>query len=477
MLQSAGAAPASKLVRVGVLSPIVKLDPREAIDSVSGLVLSQVFESPYALAAGDSHVQPLLFEPLRQESKLEYSAAVRPNVKFSDGTPLTAELAARSLRGAKVLHSKALIEVRNDRVWFTLTTPNPRFDLTLTQGNCAIVLDRITQLFGTGAYMFDGRPNLLLLQRAKSIHLVRNPHHQGMPNVDEIEFRICPAETDGNPRLLVDALRTGEVDLTMSMTMADFSAHQWTGVAPSTQPGNSTAFLAFNCDRRSLSNPSVRRAIALALDLHELASKSFDKNPAAFIAANLLPPLMGRASGLPATDRAQAKRLLDAAGLPATRMTLLAPSTPRPYMPKPLQLAHEVQRQLGELGVHLDIRQARSNEEFLNELSRGNFDLALSGWIADTPDPADFFEALLSTANGHSNDCRYSSTIMNAALMRFRESPSEANKREVLQLVKEEAPLVPLLHGQSLVVHSRRMRNVLVSGAGDLVLSRVTLSM
>ncbi|HEX2832235.1 MAG TPA: ABC transporter substrate-binding protein [Thermoanaerobaculia bacterium] len=476
MFESAAAA-TSKVVRVGILSSIAKLDPREAVDAISGIVLSQVFEPPYSLGSGESKAQPLLFEPLRQESNLEYSAAMRPNIRFADGTPLTAEIAARSLRGSKVLTTKAQIEVRGDRIWFLLNAPNPRFDLTLTQGNCSIVLDRGTQLFGTGPYTFEGRPNLLLLQRAKAIRLVRNPHHAGAANADELEFRICPADGDGNPRLLVDALRTGEVDLTTSMTMADFSAHQLTGLAPSTQPGNSTAFLAFNCERRLLSTAAVRRAIALSLDLHELAAKSFDKNPAAFIAANLLPPLMGRSSGLPTSDRAEAKRLLDAAGVQTARLTLLVPWAPRPYMPKPQQLAQEVQRQLATLGLTVELRQTKSGEDFVNDLSRGNFDLALTGWIADTPDPADFFEALLWAADGHSNDSRYSSPIMDAALARFRQNPTEGNKREVHQLVRDEAPLVPLLYGQSLVLHSRKLRNVTVNATGDLMLSRVTLSM
>ncbi|HET8798448.1 MAG TPA: hypothetical protein VFO89_12210, partial [Thermoanaerobaculia bacterium] len=138
MYESTTATAASKVVRIGILSPLGKLDPREAVDNISGMILGQIFEAPYAIAAGETRVHPLVFEPLRQESKLEYSAAIRPGVRFSDGTPLTPELAVRSLRGAKVLANKAAIGVREERVWFTLTTPNPRFDLTLTQGNCAI---------------------------------------------------------------------------------------------------------------------------------------------------------------------------------------------------------------------------------------------------------------------------------------------------------------------------------------------------
>ena len=177
-------AAAKKVVRVGVLSSITKLDPREADDNISGLVLEQIFETPYSITGGETKVRPQLFEPLRHDGGLQYSAAILPGIRFSDGTPLTAELAARSLRGAKVLQSKATVDVKGDRVVFTLREPNPRFDLTLSHGGTAIVLDNIAQLHGTGPFMFEQRPNVRLLQTAKNIRLVRNPHYRGQTSVD-----------------------------------------------------------------------------------------------------------------------------------------------------------------------------------------------------------------------------------------------------------------------------------------------------
>ncbi len=480
MQETAVATDTSKIVRVGVLSSMSKLDPRDAVDNISSMVLGQIFEAPYAIAAGETQVKPNLFEPLRAEGRLQFSAAIRPGVKFSDGTPLTAEIAARSLHGAKILQDKATVEVRRDRVWFTLNAPNPRFDLTLTQSNTAIVLDRGTQLVGTGPFMFEQRPNIRLLQTAKSIRLVRNPHHADANGVDEIEFRVCPADGNGSPRALVDALRAGELDLTTSLTMADVAGNQIPGVAPSPQPGNSTGILFFNCERRALANTSVRRGIALALDLQELAARSFEKNPAAFVAANLLPPMMGRQTGIPATNRDEAVRLLDASGGKPGRLSLLVPWAPRPYMPKPLPLAQAVARQLAEIGIAIELRETRTSDEFFGDLVRGNYDLALAGWIADTPDPADFFEALLWSkmceGDNHSNHSRWKNAAMDAALARFREQPTEEHKREIHRLVREEAPLVPLIYGQSVVVHSRKMRNVSVSATGVIALSGVTVS-
>lgn len=483
MQDSSVATATTRVVRVGVLSAIGKLDLREAFDSISGMVLGQIFETPYtivAAGAGEPQVQPLLFEPLRSEGRLQYSAAIRPGMKFSDGTPLTADLAARSLRGAKVLSSKAQVDVKGDRVWFTLTEPNPRFDLALTQAITSIVLDRGTQLLGTGAFMFDQRPNLRVLQAAKSFRLVPNPHHGGKRSVDEIEFRVYPAAEDGTPRALIEALRQGEVDLTTALTMAEVTANQIPGMTLSLQPGNSTGILFFNCERAALVKAEVRRGIALAIDLHELATRSFDKNPAAFLAPNLLPPMMGRPSGVPALDRHESRRLLSASGSAPKRLSLLVPWAPRPYLPKPLPLAQAVQRQLAEVGITVELRETKTSEEFFDNLLRGNYDLALLGWIADTPDPADFFETLLLSKNcqgdRHSNLSRWKSPVMDAALARFREQPTEEHKRQINQIIRDEAPLLPLIYGQSVVVHSRKIRNVSMGPTGMLPLSGVTVS-
>ena len=198
-----------KTVRVGVGSALSKLDPRESADHVSSLVLAQIFETPYVATEGGSGAVPCLFESLKLESVdgLQYSAAVRPGIRFSEGTPLTADIAARALRSASVLAKRATVEVRGDRVWFTLAARNPRFELTLAQSGCSLVLDKGLQFHGTGPFMFEQRPNLRLLQNATSIRLVRNPQFQGHALVDEVEFVVLPADADGTPRKMMDGSR------------------------------------------------------------------------------------------------------------------------------------------------------------------------------------------------------------------------------------------------------------------------------
>lgn len=472
-----------KLIRVGVLSGMSAFDPREATDNISGLVLGQVYEAPYTMNAGATTVTPLLFSgPLVPERSPNghsvYSAAVRPGILFSDGTPLTAELMASSLRASKALHNKAVVDARGDRVFFTLSGPNPRFDFTLTQGNCAIVLERNGQLFGTGPFVFPPRTNLRSLQAAGSIVLQRNPNSRARQSIDEVVFKIYPAAKDGSPDALADAVRKGEVDITTSLSLAEVSRYQL-NVQPALQPGNCTGILFFNTTR--IANPVVRRAIATALDLHKIAECCFERNPAAFVATTLLPPMMGRTTGLPRHSPSEAKRLFEDAGASRPRrLSLLVPWSPRPYMPKPLLIAQSIQKQLAAFDVQVNLVETTSGERFFNDLAAGNYDMALAGWIADTADPADFFEALLwsKMAEGehHSNHSHWKDAATDAALQRFRENPTEANRNELFRIINEAAPLLPLVYGQSIVVHARRVKNVAVTSTGVLSLAAADLA-
>jgi len=482
MPETAPAQPTTATIRAGVPGSINELDPRKAADYVSGLILDQIFETPYATLAGQTSVTPLLFEALRAEDTvgLHYSAAVRGGISFSDGTPLTAEIAARSLHGASALTGKATIDVRDDRVWFTLTSANPRFALTLTHSSCAIVHATGMQLFGTGPFMFDRRPNLRLLQSVDSLRLVRNPHYHRKTKIDEIEFRVLRPDADGTPRSLIEALRDGTIDLTTALSASDVSTWNLSGVVPITQPSNSTALLFINSEHVLFRNAAARKGIAAGIDLLEIASQSYSRNPAAFIATSTLPPAMTRNGGGFRRAASDASRLIEESGLRGSRLTLLVPWAPRPYLPKPLTAARLIQRQLGNAGITVTLIEPKTSDDYFGQLSAGRFHLALGGWIADTPDPADFFEALLASHSIgsalFSNYSRWHDAHTDELLVRFRIDPSDANRRELEQLIVDEAPFLPLIYGQSSAVHARRVRDVVLTPTGSVFLGELRIA-
>lgn len=480
--RSSATTQSSTTLRAGVLGPIHELDPRKAADYVSGLILDQIFETPYLSVAGQTSVQPQLFEPLRSEGNggMTHSAALRPGIVFSDGTPLTPDLAARSLRSSEALTGKVTVTAREERVWFALNAPNPRFDLLLTHGSCSIVLDKGLQLLGTGPFMFDHRPNLRLMQTDPRTRLVLNPHYRGQTRLQELEFHVLPPEADGTPRSLIEALKSGAIDVTTALSASDLTAWQIQGVAPITRPSISTGLLFLNTESRLLKTPAARKGIAAAIDLLEIAAASYGRNPAAFIATTLLPPAMSRGGAVAQINPSDAARFIEESGLRGARLRLLIPWGPRPYLPKPFSTAQIIQKQLGAAGVIVTLVETKTSDSYFADLSAGRFELALGGWIGDTLDPADYFEALLSSAAIGStrlaNCSRWRHPSADTMLGRFRVEPSDTNRRAIEHLIADEVPFLPLIYGQASAVHARRVRDVRLTPTGSMSLAGVTIT-
>lgn len=463
----------TKTLRVGVLTPVSTLNPREAQDFVSALAVQQIFETPYAQpATAGLPPEPLLFqERLRQEPSspssdgaTTYSAAVRPGLRFSDGTPLTAQHIADSLAKADTLREQADVETRGDRVFFRLKRPNARFDLVLARRFAGITRDAgpaLGGLVGTGPYV--PAPGATL----ERLKLVRNPHAHKSAAIDEVEFQVYPPDAQGRPEALIAALEAGEVDFTNALSREDImrlkNVRRWT------EPGSSTAILYMNTERPGLDDARVRRAIALSIDRLEIA-KMFYTSATAFAASSLLAPMLGRGSDGLTFDPNRARTLLAAPGVrKPDRLSLLLIFGPRPYLPNPRRVGEHIAAQIEKLGIGVDLVPTSAVKEYYGKVQRGEYDLALAGWITDTLDPVDFLEATLgsdsipipqhATVVG-ANLSRWRNKEADETLARLRHEPREDLRTALLKKVGEEVPLMPLLYGATIFAHAARVKNL-----------------
>lgn len=470
----------TKTLRVGVLTPVATLDPREAQDFVSALAVLQIYETPFAQprAAGVAP-EPVLFrERLRPERPSDgapvFSAAVRPDILFSDGTPLTAQHVVDSLGKASTFLEQADVVAHEDRVYFRLKRSNARFDLVLTRRFCNITREAGGTLFGTGPFLPapDATP--------ERMRLVRNPYYRNPPALDEVVFVVYPPDEDRRPEALLAALDAGEVDFSNVLSREDIlrlkNVRRWT------EPGSSTAFLYMNTERPGLGDPRVRRAIALSIDRREIA-RMFYATAAAFTATGMLPPILSQAGpqggqihdGL-IFDRKKARDLLSQPDVQKPeRLQLLLIFGPRPYLPNPQRVGAYVAERLGELGIEVEIVPTATVQEYQIRTQHGDYDLALAGWIADTLDPVDFLEATLGSESipvPHrktvvgANLSRWHDPETDRALARLRQEPRDDRRAAFLRRIGEEAPLVPLMYGAAIFAHGPRVKNLFPSPLG-----------
>lgn len=471
-----------KKLRIGVLSGIGSLDPRQAGDTITAIILEQVFESPYTVNP-DGRIEPWLFaEMLRLDQagpQPVYSAAVRPGVVFSDGTPLTAQIAADSLSRTKAIRGRATARAVGDRVVLTLSGPSPNFENVLSQWNTALVLETRGTLLGTGPYVLAPGTSIQSVKQSRVASLHRNEKYWGTAHVDDLEFVVHPAEADGTPLALIEAARRNEIDISLNLSVNEVTRYNLSGYQPMQQPSNSTSILYFNSERPPCTDVELRRALRHAIDTTPIAKINYERNHLAFTAGDIIPPLMGKAIGV---IEARDKELLRRYPKKPAVLTLVVPWTPRPYILKPLLSAQEIARQLGEYGIRVELIVTTSSENFFTTLARGEYDMALAGWVADNPDPAEFYESLLSssqvsTPNQYlSNLARWRRKEMDAALAAYRADPSPANRKAITEMIDREAILLPLVYGSSTAVRTRKVKNVYVSPAGHVRFADVAVA-
>jgi peptide/nickel transport system substrate-binding protein len=155
-----------------------------------------------------------------------------------------------------------------------------------------------------------------------------------------------------------------------------------------TSPALATDHLHLNASRGLFLSARMRRAVNYAIDRRALARQGGRLNgiPAEPLAGYLPPGVPGFSDErvYPLTpDAARARRL---AGHRRSKAVLWTPTTP----PAPA-LAEVVKSNLRAIGIDVAVR-LFPEETFYQRLStRGaRFDIALDGWFADYPDPADF---------------------------------------------------------------------------------------
>ena len=141
------------------------------------------------------------------------------------------------------------------------------------------------------------------------------------------------------------------------------------------------------------------------------------------------------------------------------------------YLPSPLRMAARIQADLAEVGIRATLKEVPSWADYVERATRGDYDLCLLGWQADTTDANDFLSALLASESiGTTNRSRFRSPEMDAILKRARMGGDRAERlsayREAQDLFHGEMPWVPLYHTSVFTAYRRGVRGLLTGPTG-----------
>ena len=265
-----GGARSERGLVVGIEVEPQTLDPRYAADAYSAKISNLVFSG---LVSVDDHfnIQPELAESYRVLQGTHYLFRLRPGLKFSDGTPLTADDVVATIgsvihpastsplkSGFEVIWKIRALGSKEIEIW--LKSPYAPFLSLMTLG---IVPRQLPGRIGWSAEELIGCGPYRWIKRTpgESLQLVANEYYWGEVPLEPLTFRVIPDETTRALELIhgrIDLVLNGVPPLLLN-TLAK------RGLQVVSAPGGNASYLMFNLRHPALQDLRVRQAIAHAI--------------------------------------------------------------------------------------------------------------------------------------------------------------------------------------------------------------------
>ena len=275
LLAGAAAAGEPASLTLGLALEPPHLDPTTtSAEATEDIVYSNVFEGLTRIAPDGRVVAGLAADWTVSADGLAYRFALRPGVRFHDGTPLTARDAKDSLDRARAPDSANPLHVLLapltavtvvDPYTLELRLQHPVAELLtyLAWGNL-VILSPASRAHAASAPIGTGPFRFREWRKGSAIVLERNPDYWGTPaRLERVTFRVIP-----DPSTALAALTAGDVDAFTNFPAPENLAAlardpRFEVVVGSTE---GKTLLAINNARAPFNDLNVRRALASAID-------------------------------------------------------------------------------------------------------------------------------------------------------------------------------------------------------------------
>jgi ABC-type transport system substrate-binding protein len=473
---------------------LTTLDPHVGYDWQNWSVIKSIFDGLMDYKPGTTELEPDMAESFTvSDDGLTYTFTLREGLKFHNGRPVTSADVKYSLErainpatqspgggyfgmikgyddvsGGKATELAGIATPDDRTVVITLTRPDATF-LHLMAINFSYVVpkeevekagaDWGKQPVGTGAFKFvEWTPG-------QRIVLERNPEYfrKGVPYLDRLTF-----EFGQDPTVAVLRLKKGEVDIVgdgippaqFAEVMADPANKELIAVGEQLHTG----YVTMNVTQAPFDNLKVRQAVNMAINKDRIVRLI---NNRGVPASQALPPAMPGYNpdnkGY-AYDPEGAKKLLSEAGSGDITTELYAMNVD----PNP-RIAQAIQQDLAAVGIKAEIR-SLAQAEVIAAGGAGKAPMIWSGgmaWIADFPDPANFYYGILGCAGaveGGWNWSKYCNKDLDSraekadALVKADQAEARiAEWKAIFDDVLKDAPWAPVFNEKRFTYHSARL--------------------
>lgn len=473
---------------------LTTLDPHVGYDWQNWSVIKSIFDGLMDYKPGTTELEPDLAESYTvSDDGLTYTFKLRDGVKFHNGRVMTSADVKYSFEravnpatqspgggyfgmiggyddvvGGKVATLNGIETPDEKTVIFKLSRPDATF-LHLMAINFGYIVpkedveaagaDWGKKPVGTGAFKFvEWVPG-------QNIKLERNKDYfrAGVPYLDQLTF-----EFGQDPTVAVLRLKKGEIDVVgdgippaqFTEIMADPAAKDL--IAEGNQLH--TGYVTMNVKLAPFDNLKVRQAVNMAINKERIVRLI---NNRAAPASQALPPAMPAYNADNkgyAYDPEGAKKLLAEAGAGEITTELYTMNVD----PNP-RIAQAIQQDLAAVGIKAEIR-SLAQAEVIAAGGSGKAPMIWSGgmaWIADFPDPANFYYGILGCAGaveGGWNWSKYCNESLDAraanADAMVKDDQKDARITEwkaIFDDVLKDAPWAPIFNEKRFTYHSERL--------------------
>jgi len=424
---------------------IATLDPALGPDANSGVAVSMIYSG---LVKNDKNLNVVPDQATWQISGNNnvYTFTLRPDVMFSDGTPITAQsyvytwtrallpvvdsgiasffeqyvVGANDVNSGKNTILTGVKALGAHTLQVTLTQPTPFFLEELTNSlffplNSAVI-ERYGQknwtqhvsesAVGTGPFMVkEWDHNVKMV-------FVPNPHYYGKKTkLTEVDMFFV-----NDPSTAFKSYRAGQYDFVWNLNPTD----QLTGASMPgfvRNPLLQTDILFFDNTQPPFNHVAVRQAFAYATDRATLVHAIFKDSVT--VAPTIIPPGMAGYqsdyAGLP-LDTAKAKSLLQSVYPDVSKVPTITFSYPSSQVSN-IEAAALQQMWQTALGIQVKLRSVELTA-YTDEQQKHLIQFGFTQWGADFPDPYDWLTLNLfsnaSNNNGQWNNPTFDHTVMQA---------------------------------------------------------------
>lgn len=500
LLASGGCRRRSNAFVIALNDNIRTIDPigSATVDAASERVRTLMFNSLVKKDEKFDYVGELASSIQRSDDGLVYTFTIRDGVKFHDGRVLTsadAKYTLDTVLGNSFAKSASFFEGAGlDKRSYIKSVEAPDAKTMIVRLNKSWVglLSNLVPIaiipsdsyetekqrpLGTGPFKFVSYDSAQQVLDAEA-----NPDYwEGPPHISKIRVRVI---SDTNA--LQAELRSGRIDIAPMPTNLAPDAIKLLGEDPNLQvkqfPGSNLALLTFNTEQAPLNDARVREALCYGIDREGMLRNLILGQGK--LAHSILPEESWAftTSQQYSYDPAKAKQLLDDAGYkdpdgdgPQTRFAkplmfrLSGASTAGRHV------SEVVQNNLKQIGIPVSIETAELNT-FLDQLRRGDFQIAYGNWVGGNQDPI-FYKDLFASSEipTEKRPSRNRSRYKNAELDGLLEQAVNSSDREktkalyarVQEIVSRDAPILPLWYQANMVVAKKNVQNIQVDASGD----------